>query len=53
MSKCVKMLNGKYKDKVIRIPDDYAFDLVHEGRAEYAPKEAWKETGRENVKGVA
>lgn len=42
MAKCVIMLDGKYKDKVVRVPDNYAFDLVHEGRAEYSPKSDWK-----------
>lgn len=51
MAKCVKMLNGEYEGRIIRIPDDYAADLVHiEKRAEYVEKSEWKDAGRSGLK---
>ena len=46
MAKCVRMLNGEYEGRIIRVPDDYAADLVHiEKRAEYVTKADWKSEG--------
>jgi hypothetical protein len=42
MAKCVKMFDGQYEDRVIRVPDRYALKLVGDGRAEYSPREPWK-----------
>lgn len=53
MAKCIKMHDGPYEGKEVRVPDDYARRLVREGRAHYVPKEAWKISGREYVKGLA
>lgn len=45
MAKCIKMHDGNYAGKVIRVPDKYARKLVGAARAEYSAKEAWKTQG--------
>jgi hypothetical protein len=49
--KCVKMFDGDYKDRVVRVTDEMAREIVSDGRGEYAPKEPWKDGGREAPKG--
>jgi hypothetical protein len=43
---------GETVRKVVRCTDEVAHQLVADNRAEYAPKSAWKETGRKYLKGV-
>lgn len=50
MAKCVIMRDGEYANRVIRVPDDYAYELVSNDRAEYVSKEIWKEAGRSKLK---
>jgi len=50
MAKCVIMFEGTYSGNVIRVPDKMARDIVHEGRGEYASKQAWKDAGRSKIK---
>ena len=54
MAKCVKMRDGEYAGKAIRVPDDYARELVSAERAEYVNKDEWKrqEHGRLVPKGM-
>jgi hypothetical protein len=40
--KCVKMFDGDYKDRVVRVPDSVAEKVVAAGRGEYSGKLAWK-----------
>jgi len=42
MAKCVKMKDGQYAGKFVRIPNEYASKLVEQKRATYAPKYDWK-----------
>ncbi len=42
MAKCILMHDGQYKDKVVRVPDVYARELVAADRAEYKPRVDWK-----------
>jgi hypothetical protein len=42
MPKCIKMFDGQYEGKVVRVPDKYALKLVGDNRAEYSPREPWK-----------
>lgn len=42
MAKCVLMNDGEYRGKIIRLTDEYARQLVREGRAEFKSKEEWK-----------
>ena len=42
MAKCVLMHDGHYKGRIIRLTDEYARQLVREGRAEFKSKEEWK-----------
>ena len=44
MAKCIKMRDGEYAGRIVRVPDEYANQLVHtDKRAKFVPKEAWKE----------
>jgi hypothetical protein len=50
MAKCIKMLEGN--GKLIRVPDNVAYELVDDGRAEYTNKSDWKASGRTQVKDI-
>jgi len=46
MAKCIRMLDGFYEGRIVRVPDSYAAELVHiDNRAEYVPKADWKVEG--------
>ena len=46
MAKCVRMFDGEYEGRIVRVPDSYAAELVHiECRAEYVTKADWKVEG--------
>lgn len=46
MAKCVRMFDGEYEGRIVRVPDSLAAQLVHiECRAEYVPKADWKVEG--------
>ena len=48
--KCIRfMQDGKMK--VQRVNDETALQLVHDGRAEFAPKKEWKDEGRKYYHG--
>ena len=40
--KCIKMFDGQYAGKIVRVPDNYALKLYLAARAEYSPREPWK-----------
>ena len=45
MAKCILMRDGQYAGKIVRVPDDYARELIASDRAEYKPKTDWKSEG--------
>jgi hypothetical protein len=46
MAKCIRMLDGEYDGRIVRVPDSYAAELVHIAkRAEYVPRADWKAEG--------
>jgi hypothetical protein len=46
MAKCIKMFDGIFENRIVRVPDSYAAELVHiDKRAEYVPKADWKKEG--------
>ena len=51
MAICIKMYDGEYEGRIIRVPDDMANKLVHtDKRAEFVSKSDWKEDGRSPFK---